>query len=121
MATVPLNAAVYLVHKRPIRSVAVLGLALTVLVGQHLNAQTIVTYPVPTFYSANPEILFDGTKIWVTGGSSSVTKLLVSTGSVVGTYPAGQWPQGIAFDGTNTWTVNDTGFSVVGPFENSTA
>src|SRR5271157_5456735 len=70
--------------KRPIRSVAVLGLVLPVLVGQHLNAQTIVTYPVPTFYSANPEILFDGTNIWVTGGSSSVTKLLASTGSLVG-------------------------------------
>ena len=101
LASVPQKAAVSAVHKPPIRSVAVLLLALAVLAAPHLKAQT--------------EILFDGTNIWVTGGSNSVTKLLASTGAIVGTYPAGPNPAGITFDGTNIWVTNNEGFSVSGP------
>jgi hypothetical protein len=52
-------------------------------------------------------VAFDGTNIWVANGSSggSVTKLLASTGAVLGTYPAGGG-LGVAFDGTNIWASN---------------
>jgi DNA-binding beta-propeller fold protein YncE len=36
----------------------------------------------------------------------TVTKLLASTGAVVGTYGVGTAPVGIAFDGTNIWVAN---------------
>jgi len=39
-------------------------------------------------------------------GSNNVTKLLASTGDLVGTYPVGANPLGIAFDGTNIWVAN---------------
>ena len=84
----------------------------------HLEAQTSVTYPVPTFYSANPAMLFDGTSIWVTGGSNSVTKLLASSGAVVGTYAAGIFPEGIVFDDTNIWVTNNRGFATSGTVTN---
>jgi DNA-binding beta-propeller fold protein YncE len=49
-------------------------------------------------------VAFDGTNIWVTnGGPGTVTKLLASTGAIVGTYGVGYNPQGVAFDGTNIW------------------
>jgi DNA-binding beta-propeller fold protein YncE len=35
-----------------------------------------------------------------------VTKLLASSGALVGTYPVGGFPYGIAFDGTNIWVAN---------------
>ena len=35
-----------------------------------------------------------------------MTKLLASSGAVVGTYPAVNSPQGIAFDGANIWVAN---------------
>ena len=53
-------------------------------------------------------IAFDGTNIWVTNnGASTVTKVLASTGVVIGTYPAGNGPDGIVFDGTNIWVTNN--------------
>ena len=114
LASVTQVVAVSAVNRPPGRRVAVLVTVLTVLVAPHLEAQTSVTYPVPTFYSANPEILFDGTNIWVTGGSNSVTKLLASSGAVVGTYAAEIFPEGIVFDGTNIWVTNNSGFAASG-------
>ena len=58
-------------------------------------------------------VVFDGTNIWITNiGSSSVTKLLASTGSAVGTYTVGANPYGIAFDGTNIWVANSASSTV---------
>jgi hypothetical protein len=52
-------------------------------------------------------VAFDGTNIWVPSfSSSSVVKLLASTGAVVGTYSVGSLPGGVAFDGTNIWVTS---------------
>jgi YVTN family beta-propeller protein len=52
-------------------------------------------------------VAFDGTNIWVTNsGSNTVTKLLASTGQVLGTFSVGTAPLGIAFDGANIWVAN---------------
>ncbi len=49
----------------------------------------------------------DGTNIWVANnGSSNVTKLKASDGSLVGTYAVGSSPIGVAFDGSNIWVAN---------------
>ena len=54
-------------------------------------------------------IAFDGTNMWVPAyGSNNVTKLLASTGAVVGTYSVGNGPDGVFFDGTNIWVANTT-------------
>jgi YVTN family beta-propeller protein len=58
-------------------------------------------------------VAFDGSNIWVTnGGSNSVTKLLASTGALVGNYPVGAGPFEAAFDGTNIWVTNFSGNTV---------
>jgi DNA-binding beta-propeller fold protein YncE len=44
--------------------------------------------------------------------NNNVTKLLASTGAVVGTYTAGSFPTGVAFDGTNIWVANSGGNTV---------
>lgn len=54
---------------------------------------SIISYPVGSqpYYAGG--IAFDGANIWVTNGASNtVTKLLASTGTIVGTYPAGYRP-----------------------------
>jgi len=54
-------------------------------------------------------IAFDGANIWVANwGSSTVTKLKASDGSLVGPYSTGTSPNVacIAFDGTNVWVTN---------------
>jgi uncharacterized protein (TIGR03437 family) len=77
-------------------------------------------------------IAFDGTNIWAANGGSvtkllastgaivgkyptatgvgeyliGVTKLLASTGAIVGTYPTGSTFPSIIFDGTNIWVTN---------------
>jgi YVTN family beta-propeller protein len=60
------------------------------------------------FDGINPNsVTFDGTNIWVANvNSNNVTKLLASTGAVLGTYPVGTNPWRIAFDGSNIWVVN---------------
>jgi hypothetical protein len=35
-----------------------------------------------------------------------VTKLLASTGALVGAYDVGSFPSGVAFDGANIWVTN---------------
>jgi DNA-binding beta-propeller fold protein YncE len=55
-------------------------------------------------------VAFDGTNIWVTSKTSgTVTKLLASTGALVGTYTVGNNPIGVAFDGTDIWVANSRG------------
>ena len=65
---------------------------------------------VGTYSSAGttPEgVAFDGSNIWVANISSgNVTKLLASTGAVVGIYSVGTNPYILAFDGTNVWVTN---------------
>ncbi|MEZ5250875.1 MAG: hypothetical protein R2713_17185 [Ilumatobacteraceae bacterium] len=54
-------------------------------------------------------MLFDGEHVWVSNnGAGTVTKLVASTGAVVGTYPAGNLPGLMAFDGEHVWVVNGT-------------
>jgi DNA-binding beta-propeller fold protein YncE len=49
-------------------------------------------------------VAFDGANVWVTNyGSSNITKLRASDGTVLGTFPAGPTPFGLAFDGANIW------------------
>ena len=53
-------------------------------------------------------VAFDGANIWVANcASSTVTKLLASTGAVIGTFGLGSCPEGISFDGANIWVTND--------------
>ncbi len=78
---------------------------------------------LPRWYSANQTttftvgntpsaIAFDGADIWVANYSDdTVTKLLASTGAVIGTYNVGTGPFAVAFDGQNIWVVN-TGSNV---------
>jgi len=74
------------------RGVALLWLAFAALVSPDLRAQTSVTYPVG---SSPVALAFDGTNIWVANlTGNSVTKMLASTGAVVGTFPAGSRPTG---------------------------
>jgi len=56
----------------------------------------------------DPEgMAFDGANIWVTNYyGNSVTKLLASTGAVLGTFNVGTIAQWIAFDGANVWVTN---------------
>jgi DNA-binding beta-propeller fold protein YncE len=72
---------------------------------------------VGTYPAANPEgVAFDGTNIWVGNAGSSngltVTKLLASTGAVLGTYTLGFAGQAVVFDGTNIWVTNYSNSSV---------
>jgi len=58
-------------------------------------------------------ITFDGTNIWVGNmNANTVTKLLASDGSVVGTFVvcsvSSLGPLGLAFDGINIWVANQS-------------
>jgi hypothetical protein len=52
---------------------------------------------------------FDGTNIWVPTSGNAVTKLLASTGAIVGTYTVGVGPVAVAFDGVNIWVASSGG------------
>lgn len=45
-------------------------------------------------------------------GSNDITKLRDCDGVVLGTFPTGDAPVGIAFDGANVWTANNIGGSI---------
>ena len=56
---------------------------------------------------------FDGANIWVANcGSGTVSKLLASTGAVLGTFAVGSCPQAVAFDGANIWVANSSSNNV---------
>jgi len=67
-------------------------------------ANQTASFPVGT----NPYgVAFDGANVWVTNqGSSSVSKLRASDGTVLGTFAVGTLPAGVAFDGANIWVAN---------------
>jgi DNA-binding beta-propeller fold protein YncE len=45
--------------------------------------------------------------MWIAnGGSNNVTKLRASDGEVLGTFPVGTNPAGVAFDGASIWVGN---------------
>ncbi len=71
---------------------------------------------VATYVVATPTaIAFDGTNMWITNGgypNPTVTKMLASTGAVLGTYPVGVSPLGIAYDGTSMWIANNSSNTV---------
>ena len=53
------------------------------------------------------------TNIWVTDfNSTTVTKLLASTGALVGTFTVGTQPNEAAFDGAHVWVTNFGGTTV---------
>jgi len=56
-------------------------------------------------------ICFDGTYIWVANsGADNITKVLASTGAVIGTYNTNiSTPRGVCFDGTYIWVANGGG------------
>ena len=56
----------------------------------------------------NPHgIAFDGENIWVANtGSSNVSKLLASDGSLLDTIPVGVQPESVVFDGKSIWVSN---------------
>ena len=55
-------------------------------------------------------VAFDGRTIWVANSQGiapgTITKLSVSTGEIVATYPVGGGPGFMAFDGSNIWVAN---------------
>jgi DNA-binding beta-propeller fold protein YncE len=53
-------------------------------------------------------VAFDGANIWVVNnGSSNLTKLRASYGTVLGTFGVGSAPVRAAFDGANVWVTNN--------------
>ena len=60
-----------------------------------VSAPPYVAYPYA--------ITFDGEYLWITLGSLNTVAKLATTGAIVGVYPAGFGPNGIAFDGANIW------------------
>jgi hypothetical protein len=49
---------------------------------------------------------FDGSNRWITNqgeGPNTATKLRTSDGAVLGTFPVGKNPVGVAFDGFSVW------------------
>jgi len=67
-----------------------------------------------TVGSGPDAVAFDGANIWVANYfSNNVTKLLASTGALVGTYSVGGYPDGVAFDGANIWVANSNGTNTV--------
>ena len=91
-----------------------MGLCLNALIG----AEIVRAEPPPTIttfagFNIPYAICFDGANIWVTNRYiSTVTKLRVSDGTVVGTYNVGKEPMGICFDGANIWVTNSGSNSV---------
>ena len=58
-------------------------------------------------------LCFDGANIWVTNFfSSTVTKMRIGDGKLLGTYPVGANPNGVVFDGANIWVANQNTDSV---------
>ena len=52
-------------------------------------------------------IVFDGENFWLTSYcSNTVSKIKASDGTILGTYPAGNGPWNVAFDGNNVWVTN---------------
>jgi hypothetical protein len=76
------------------------------LSGQHLNWVDVggATYGGPL------SGMSDGTNLWVINypavGHGWITKVVESTGQVLGTFPVDNQPQRAAFDGTNVWVTN---------------
>jgi len=57
-------------------------------------------------------VAFDGTSIWVLASHnhvSTVNKIRVAHGAMLGSFAVGSAPVGIAFDGTHVWVSNYNG------------
>ena len=73
----------------------------------------LVLWWAPTQQELIPLVLpstepISGWQMW----ANTVTKLLASTGAIVGTYTVFNRPLGVAFDGTNIWVTNQWGGNV---------
>src|SRR5438270_11655386 len=59
------------------------------------------------FGTASGDVIFDGTNIWASSAlTGEVKKLRPRDGAVLGIFPVGHLPHGLAFDGTNVWVAN---------------
>ncbi len=66
---------------------------------------TIQSFPVG---AAPYGLAYDGANIWTANfGSSNVTKLRASDGTLQGTFPVGGSPSYVIFDGANIWTTDE--------------
>ena len=69
-------------------------------------------------------LCFDGQYVWVANSSApSISKILASTGSVIGTYAltGGFQPWNLCFDGVDIWvTCSDVGMSTIKKITQST-
>src|SRR5437016_4766660 len=57
----------------------------------------------------NPQVpLFDGQNLWISNFTTAdVIKMRPRDGTILGSYPAGSGPSGIAYDGTNIWVADN--------------
>jgi hypothetical protein len=85
-----------------------IGLCLSPLISTKIvQAESPPTITTFAGFNIPYAICFDGANIWVTNRYiSTVIKLRVSDGMVVGTYNVGSEPMGICFDGANIWVTN---------------
>jgi DNA-binding beta-propeller fold protein YncE len=51
-------------------------------------------------------MLVEGPNLWITTANNTVIKMRTSDGAVLGTFPVGTGPLGLAFDGANIWVAN---------------
>jgi DNA-binding beta-propeller fold protein YncE len=97
LATDKVHVWVTVPDKRPATADTIKKIAI-----QANNTDAIVaSYDVPATYPY--ATVYDGTYVWATQATNRVIKLHGATGAVVGDYPAGKAPNGIAYDGTYIW------------------
>jgi hypothetical protein len=91
-----------------------MGLCLSPLISTEIvRAKSPPTITTFAGFNIPYAICFDGANIWVTNRYiSTVTKLKVSDGTILGSYNVGKEPMGICFDGANIWVTNSGSNSV---------
>jgi hypothetical protein len=88
--------------KRPVSS-STHDVVRKILVKSDDTDSVVATYDVAPYVSYPYAIVWDGEHMWVTLGALNTVVKLASTGALVGSYPTGVGPNGMAFDGTNIW------------------
>jgi YVTN family beta-propeller protein len=74
---------------------------------QESNGSCVIGQKIPIPGSGPNGIAFDGTYLWVSNYySNTVSKVSISSSSVVGTFTVGSGPRGVVFDGTFIWVAN---------------
>jgi len=86
------------VHCREVRVAARWWRSWVLSLAEFAARKVKVAIPVDGLASTDPNLKGDM--------HAPVTKLSASSGAVVGTYPVGSGPVGVAFDGSNIWVTN---------------